>query len=103
MAANSDRLLCAACFRFDYCVHVVEGAWQFYFYGLRRPEPGSNRRAMARVSQGRKQLLFVFRGDYARRAGASGGNAWLFFLSMWGLLSAIASRSPVSFFVCVFG
>jgi len=49
MAAGSDRFLCAACFRFHNRGRVVEGARQFHFYGLHRPEPGGNRRTVTRV------------------------------------------------------
>src|SRR6266568_7741172 len=78
VAADSNRALCAAYFGFHCSDHVVEGARQFHFYGLYRPEPGGNQRAMARVSEGGEQLLFVFAGRYVWAIGAGGHNACRF-------------------------
>lgn len=59
VARGGRRCAYATLFRVGNRVDVVESARQFHLYRLCRPKSGGNRGTMARISEGREQLLFI--------------------------------------------
>ena len=75
VARGGRRCACAAFLRVGNRADVVESTRQFHLYRLCRPKSGGNRGTMARISEGREQLLLISARGHVRRIAIGRANA----------------------------